>query len=385
MPSVCFVTLSRSDYTSTRPVIRAAMEDEDINAIVIAGGSHMLKRYGESVNAIEEDGITIHHRVTFLNEADDTDADLAHACADAVEQFVSLFEEIKPDRIFIVGDRWEMLAVATAANMLRIPIVHHSGGDITQGSADNQTRYAITTLSHLHLVALEEHGERLKRMGEEKWRVIVTGEPALRGLAMEIGEDNKTLAKLGLKRGSDYVLATFHPTSYDTLPAEDQLQFYLDVLEEIPGTIVLTAPNPDAYSGKFYNDLKAYADSHDRVRWAEALGADSYYAAMRHARYMIGNSSSGLWEAPSFALPVVNIGNRQKGRVHGPNVLNVPMEMDSVRAAIEKAKSEAFKGTLSPDDNPYVRKDTIPRIIEACKSIHSRDTLLAKQFVDPLA
>jgi len=385
VPLVYFVTLSRSDYASIRPVARAALADPAIEAKIVVGGSHLLSRYGNTVLQIEKDGLPIHAVVDFLLEDDDSIDELSVAYAKAVKSFVVLFSERKPDYIFVIGDRWEMLAVVTAASMLKIPIVHHSGGDITHGSSDNQTRYALTCLSHLHLVALEEHRQRLMHVGEEKWRIVVTGEPAL----SEIESYSKAVPDirhvLGLTPGEPFVLATFHPTSFDALPPEKQIKKFIQIIDEIKESIVLTAPNPDAASEVFSRELRLYADQHSKVLYFESLGTHEYYAAMAAAHYMIGNSSSGLLEAPSFHLPAINIGRRQEDRVHGSNVVNVPLELANVVSAINQVCDPRFRMKISSDTNPYYRFDTIELILNSFKQPYDRATLLAKRFVDPLS
>lgn len=383
MNTVYMVTLSRSDYASLRPVALAALRDKELNVKIIAGGSHLLKRFGNTIEQIRKDGLDVHAVADFLSEADDSPAELAHAYAKAVNAFVAIFAAGKPDSIFIVGDRWEMLAVASAASMLQIPVIHHSGGDITQGSADNQTRYALTCLSHLHLVALDEHRERLLAMGEESWRVITTGEPALSGLARHAKAFPHIHEHLGLATDEPFVLATFHPTSFDPLPPEQQIDTFISVLNAIPQRIIITAPNPDAASDIFFRKLVAFAQANERVKLFESLG-DAYYAAMAAASYMIGNSSSGLWEAPSFHLPVLNIGPRQNGRVHGANVLNVPLEKNAIIEGIATVSNPAFRTRLANETNPYVRKNTLTLIVDCLKQPHDKARLLGKHFIDPL-
>jgi len=367
---VHFITLSRSDYASVAPVVRAALEDKSLDAKLIAGGSLLLKRYGNIVETID---LPVFATVPFLREEDDSPAELARACGRAATAFAERLSRDRPEYVFILGDRWEMLPVACAASMLGIPIVHHSGGDITQGSADNQTRYALSSLAHLHLVALPEHAERLARMGEEPWRITVTGEPALTELSRHAAAP---------ATAASFVLATFHPTSFDPLPIPRQIEVFVEALALVEGPLVITAPNPDTDSGQFAQKLRAFAGSRPDTRYVESLGAD-YYAAMRAASLMIGNSSSGLWEAPSFKLPVVNIGPRQQGRARGDNVIDAPLEINAVAAAIARASAPSFRPHLS-GNNPYVRPDTLELILGALKKPHDRKALLAKRFIDPL-
>ena len=384
MLSVCFVTLSRSDYASLRPVALAAVADPDIDLHLVAGGSHALARYGNTLEQIRQDGLPVHAVAHFLRETDDSPADLAAAYARAVTEFVRIFTAQQPDYVFVIGDRWEMLAVVSAASMLQLPIVHHSGGDITQGSSDNQTRYALTTLAHLHLVALPEHRDRLLRMGEEDWRVVTTGEPALTALADYARAAPDIHARLGLQAGEPFVLATFHPTSFDAASPERQVDTFLRALDGVAGAVVLTAPNPDAASEMFLAKYRAYAAAHPNVRLYDSLGAQAYYAAMAQARYMIGNSSSGMWESASFRLPVVNIGPRQQGRVHGNNVVHCALDPQAIATAIAQAVDPAWRESFD-GTNPYVHRDTIALILGSLKHPWDRARLLAKRFVDPLA
>jgi UDP-hydrolysing UDP-N-acetyl-D-glucosamine 2-epimerase len=383
MARTCCITLSRSDYASMRPVILAAMNAADIDLQVIAGGSHLLQRFGHSITQIAEDGINITAQVAFLRETDNSDADLATAYARAVTGFVETLSTLRPDNVFIIGDRWEMLAVATAASMLRIPIIHHSGGDITQGSADNQTRYALSVLSHLHLVALEEHKQRLVHMGEEPWRITVTGEPALTQLKALQQSDIDIRHAFNMPQNAPFVLATFHPTSYELHSTDKQADIFLSALSHIKAPILLTAPNPDAESGAMLSVFEAFATRNSHVHLTKNLGSARYYAAMQQAAYMIGNSSSGLWEAPSFKLPVINIGLRQKGRAHGDNLVDVPLEINAILAAITQVQQSDFKAKIT-DKNPYLLPDTLERILTALRQPHDRKKLLAKQLIDPL-
>jgi UDP-hydrolysing UDP-N-acetyl-D-glucosamine 2-epimerase len=383
MKRIHFVTLSRSDYATLRPVAMAAARDPGIEAKVIAGGSHFLKRFGHTLREVECDGYPRLAQVPFLSDADTNEAQLAAAYARAVRGFVDILSLDPPDFLFLVGDRWEMLAPATAASLLRIPIAHHSGGDITQGSADNQTRYALSMLAHLHFTALPQHAERLRRMGEEPWRVIVSGEPALTGLASASARVPDLRNRLGLREGESFALATFHPASFESLPPAGQIEVFLEALAGIDSALLLTAPNPDAGSGLFYERIAAFAKEHARVRLVESLG-ELYYPAMAAAEFMIGNSSSGIWEAPSFGLPVVNLGSRQDERVRGANVVDAPLEKAAIARAIARVREPGFRAGLSGRENPYVRPDTLAIILAGLKQDRTREAWLAKSFVDLL-
>lgn len=376
--------MSRSDYASIRPIIRESLKTNAIATGVLVGGSHLLKQFGESLSNIASE-FTIDDTLPFMGENDDTPFDFAKAYANAVTQCVTLFSKRNPDKIFIVGDRWELLAVATAATILRIPIAHHSGGDITQGSADNQTRYAVSALSHLHFVALAEHKERLLLLGEEAWRVFVSGEPALTQIfsVMNSPVNIKQYFKLD-ETFNDFILATFHPTTYDSLSFNEQALFYNEVLSRLNLPILLTAPNPDPGTSTFYDRLKAFAYNNPRICFVENMGTQAYYSAMMQARLMVGNSSSGIWEAPSFKLPVVNIGKRQEDRTRAKNVIDVDLQIEAVMQAVNQALSQSFCDSLHDCENPYVLSNTNSIIIEGLLQPYSKQALLSKRFEDPL-
>ena len=380
MKKICFVTLSRSDYASLRPLILAAQNDQYFEVSTVSGGSHMLKRYGKTIDGILNDGVRVQKVIPFLLETDDSKIDLAKAYARAITEFTAYFSKNRPEVVFILGDRWEMLAVASAASMLRIPIVHHSGGDLTQGSADNQTRYALSCLSHLHFTAHEQHKERLIAMGEEPWRVFVSGEPSLQAV-YELSDNTD----LGFQQDKPFVLGTYHPSSFESVTLEQQIKTFIQALEMIEGhQVVLTAPNPDGESGIILERLEAFAKSRPDVHLIKSMGTKAYYAAMRKAVFMIGNSSSGIWEAPSFGLPVINIGRRQEDRLRAVNVIDVGYDLDSIRTAIKKAISVEFKESLKGLKNPYIRENTVSSILNTIKEFSSAEKLLAKKIIDPL-
>lgn len=385
--TVDLVTLNRSEFGVVRPVWSAAQASAGLEARLVAGGSHLLARFGRTIEAVRAAGAAFgaapDAELDFLRDDDDSDAAIAAAFARAAAVFAERFAKRPPDILFLVGDRWETLAAATAATMARVPIAHHSGGDITQGAADNQNRYAISQLAHLHLTALPEHSERLIAMGEEPWRVRCVGEPSLQHLAdRETPPDPR--AELGLPEGAPFVLATFHPSSFDPIPPEEQIACFVEALGLIGSPILLTAPNPDAGGGHFYRVLERFVAETPRARMVESLGERLYDAALAHADFMIGNSSSGIWEAPSYALPVLNLGRRQEGRARGDNVVDAALEPEAIRVGLSAVQGAALRERAAAGENPYFAGDCVEKILEALAAPVERDRLLAKLFVDPL-
>jgi UDP-hydrolysing UDP-N-acetyl-D-glucosamine 2-epimerase len=386
MTHIHFVTLSRSDYSSIKPVLAAALNDKRFKVEVTAGGSHLLKRFGHTIDLIKADGIPIDHTTPFLMENDTTVEDISAAYGRAIKSFHDIFSTAaeKPDYVFVLGDRWEMQAAAMMANLLRLSIAHHSGGDITEGSADNQTRYQISRLAHLHFTALPEHTRRLLAMGEEEWRVHTVGEPALSQLHQGT-DDDAFYEAVGLAPATPFALATFHPTTFDDVPFDTQIDIFLSALDRIDHHIILTAPNPDPESLNFYNRCVSYANqSEGRVVFFENLGNRHYYTAMSKAEFMIGNSSSGLWEAPSFKLPVINMGRRQDGRIRSTNVIDVDLNPRQITKAIGTVGGAPFKKALKDCTNPYVMEGGIQNMLDVMDQSAQTERLLVKKFIDPL-
>ena len=385
MKKVCFISLSRSDYASLKPIIQASLKHAQFETSVIAGGSHLLKRFGASIGQFHMDGIPISHIVDFMLDSDNSEQDIARAYGRAYQQFVDTYDNLKPDYIFILGDRWEILAAAQAASFMRLPIIHHSGGDLTQGSLDNQTRYILTNLSHFHLTAVDEHKRRIEAIGEEPWRVTVVGEPALTGIKGKATNASVIRRLFGLRKREKFVLATFHPTTFDSASFEDQVSIYIKALRLIDDKVILTAPNPDAGSKVFLDELTKFASTHQNILLFENLGADRYYGAMSEADYMIGNSSSGIWEAPSFKLPVINIGERQRDRIRANNVIDTPLSETAIKESLSLIKQRSFRDSIEKVTNPYVKDNTIELILEGITfALDCKKVLLAKKLIDPI-
>lgn len=384
MNKICIPSFSRSDYSSLAPIMKAAQSDKELNLQVLVGGSHLLDRFGSSVKDFTRDGIEVFKTIPFLRDADDSESDYARAFQTLYHEMVEYLISEKPSALFILGDRWEMLACSMAAFLLRIPIVHHSGGDLTQGSLDNQTRYTLTVQSHFHLVAVEEHRQRLISIGEEPWRVQVVGEPALTILENSKNTYLKTKDIEYLPNYENFALATFHPTTFEGISYEEQINRFIQILEVVNIPIFLTAPNPDPNSNIFYENLVSYVEGKENIHFFKNLGVEVYYSCMREASFMFGNSSSGIWEAPSFKLPVINIGNRQADRLRAENVIDCPLEVGAFQKALERIKSNTFKKQLKDVKNPYVFDDTVARILQSFKQDFVSSRVLKKVLKDPL-
>jgi len=381
---ILFCTFSRSDYASTAPIFRFFGNDNRFVLELLVGGSHLLDRFGQSVNDVTKAGFSIDYTSSFLGEDDNSAIEIARAYVRLCDDLIKILDSANADCVFILGDRWEMLGVATVCKFFNIPVIHHSGGDLTLGSSDNQTRFAISAHSHLHMTAHEEHSERLCAVGEEEWRVETVGEPALTHLkSFEPISRSEFLERFGVSpQAEGFALATFHPTSFDDVEFADQIELFLEVLNRIELPIIITAPNPDVASNDFYKALQSYANDRSDVVLVESMGVEGYYSAMSYADFMVGNSSSGIWEAPSFQLPVINIGERQAGRIRATNVVDIGYGLEEFASAMKELKSSRFQKDNLDCTNPYVKHDCLSLMADFVADKFYNSKLMEKVFVD---
>jgi UDP-hydrolysing UDP-N-acetyl-D-glucosamine 2-epimerase len=376
MNKIDFITLSRSDYASLSPIYAYFKEQRYFNANLIFGGSHCLKRFGHSKDKIQVEFPEALCMLDFLHSDKDLPSDLTEASGRLVTQMHNYLRNSKPDAVFIVGDRWELLPVAYTCFLNRIPVLHHSGGDMTQGSMDNQTRYALTNLSNLHFVGLEKHRDRLLSVGEEPWRVSVVGEPALNQAtrtAHFISEEHN-------HHKVEHTLATFHPCLGDSLNIPEQTDFFLNCLREIPGKIIITGPNPDAYSSIVFDKIQNFNRKHSNVVFEENLGS-AYYEVLAKATLLIGNSSSGIWETATFRVPTINIGLRQEGRTRQSHVIDILYEISSFRRAMAQIKSKKYIDEIANLENIYYDKSGLSNIHKATKENIMKNNLINKKML----
>jgi UDP-hydrolysing UDP-N-acetyl-D-glucosamine 2-epimerase len=380
--TVGVVTVARSDYGHLVPVLEQMRASPDLGFQLFVGGSHFSDRFGGTVAAIEADGWPITARVTAPSETD-APTDVARAAAAGVVGFVHAFARWHPDLILVLGDRIEMLSAAVAALPLTIPVAHVHGGEVTEGAIDEQARHAITKLSHLHFPAAEVYAERIRQMGEEDWRVHCCGAPGLDRLARLAALSRDELARrIGLPLRRPTLLVTFHPVTLEAEETAAHVEELAAALAATDGDIVITYPGADAMYGTVVQRFEALAVARPRTRLVTGLGEDGYCSLLREADVMVGNSSSGLIEAPSFALPVVNVGNRQRGRLRAANVIDVGYGRAEILSGIRRALDPAFRRSLTGMVNPYGDGRAAPRIVEVLERVELGPRLLRKRFVD---
>jgi GDP/UDP-N,N'-diacetylbacillosamine 2-epimerase (hydrolysing) len=375
-------TFARSEYSNCLPILRAIAKEPSLRLHLIVGGQHLSPEFGLTVKEIESDGFEIAEKIPSLLSADGDEA-IATSIGLGTIGFSQSLARARPDILLLLGDRTELLSAASAALILRIPIAHAFGGDVTEGAIDNQVRHAISKLSHMHFVAMQSHANRLMQMGEEPWRITVTGDPALDLIKQLTLLTRKELsADLGMDLQGPVFLITYHPTTLGTDSTSHEMDCLLSGLSKFAGTMIITYPNADANGRMIIERFRSFVHSHSSASLFFNLGQRKYYSLLAIADVMVGNSSSGLWEAPCFSLPVVNIGDRQRGRQRVRNVLDVPCDATAIQVGIQKALDPSFRASLKGLRSLYGDGNSAHRIVNALAEVELGPRLLQKAFVD---
>jgi UDP-hydrolysing UDP-N-acetyl-D-glucosamine 2-epimerase len=303
--------------------------------------------------------------------------------ARGVAGFADAYCQVSPDILVVLGDRFEMMAATLAALPLRIPVAHIHGGELSFGAIDDAMRHAITKLSHLHFASTEPYARRIVQMGEEPWRVTVSGAPGLDAILETAPLTGDEFAsRFGWRLPERYVLATYHPATLGARPPADAMRELVRALERLDMPVMFTSPNPDSGGLEIRRVLEEAASKRPDWRVFESLGTIGYVTAMKGASLMVGNSSSGIIEALSLGLPVVNVGPRQDGRTRGPNVVDVDEDGDSIYQGMRVALNDEFRKAFSAADNPYGDGHAASRVVEKLESTPVDDRLIVKRFYD---
>jgi UDP-hydrolysing UDP-N-acetyl-D-glucosamine 2-epimerase len=385
MRKIAVVTGTRAEYGLLYWIIKGIADDPDLNLQLIATGMHLLPEFGNTVDLIEKDGFVIAEKVAMLLPSD-TETAIATSMGMGLMGFAKAYERLSPDLIVVLGDRFEILSAVAAAMPFRIPVAHIHGGEATEGLIDELIRHAVTKMSHIHFVSAELYRRRVIQMGENPEHVFCFGAPGLDNVRLlDLFSREKLCAELKIPFDKKFGIVTFHPVTLERNTSADALTQILKALAEHEGIFwVFTMPNADTGGRKIGALINAYVTEHPADGKAfTSLGQVKYLSLMKHAEIMVGNSSSGLIEAPSFSLPVVNIGDRQRGRVRAENVIDVSRaDWQAVSDAIRKALSRKFRETLAGMQNPYGTGHVSERIVATLKDLQLNGELIKKRFFD---
>jgi len=379
---VCVVTGTRAEYGLLRWVMEGIKQTPGLELQIIATGMHLSPEFGLTYREIEKDGLFIDRKVEMLLSSD-TPAGLAKSMGLGLIGFGEVLPQLQPDIMMVLGDRFELLSAVAAAMVARIPVAHISGGETTEGAFDEAIRHSLTKMSHLHFVAAEEYRKRVIQLGEHPERVFLVGGMGVDNIKKMTLLDREVLeTALEFKLGPRNLLVTYHPVTLEDDTSASQMTELLAALEELQNThLIFTMPNADTHGRVLFEMIEQFVNRHPNARSYTSLGQLKYLSCIRLVDGVVGNSSSGLAEVPSFAKGTINIGDRQRGRLKAESVIDCAPEQKSIAAAIQRLYSKDFKSVLETVKNPYGEGGASEEIVRILKDI-KLESILKKSFND---
>lgn len=383
---IAVVTGTRAEYGIFRPLLEGLDADPAFELVLLVTGTHLSERFGNTVTEIERDGHEIAARIP-LPLDDDSEAGVTRAAAAALAGFGEALARVRPDVLVVLGDRFEALAAATAALLARVPVAHLHGGELTEGAIDDAIRHSITKMSWWHFTSAEEYRSRVIQLGEDPARVFATGALGVdNALRLPLLSRAELEADLGPVFGSRTALVTFHPVTLESGTAAAHMQALLDALDRFDDlSVVFTAPNADPGNRAIAELIERYVtESGGKAHSFVSLGSLRYLSLLAQADVCVGNSSSGIIEAPSLGTPTVDVGDRQTGRVRGPSVIHCEPTPDAIEQAVARALSPELAAIAERRENPYGDGHAAERILEVLRGV-ARDGVpaeLKKRFYD---
>ena len=382
--NIFIFTSTRADYGVQCWIIKEMQNSAKFNIYVIVGGTHLLEEYGNTIEEILKDDIKNIIKVPFLNISLDASS-LTSSIGSGLIKISQIFNIYKPDFIVLLGDRHELFIMAIAALLDQVPIIHLHGGESTTGVIDEQVRHAITKMAHIHMPSTSLYAENISKMGEEDWRIHIVGAPGLENIKkLELYTEEEIFKLTGVDVNKNTIICTYHPV---TLEGEDsvkwQIKNLLKTLSKFDLQIVFTRPNAEVGSDEIVNMIRKFVDNTPKVYFFDSLGSKLYLSFLKYVRAIVGNSSSGIIEAPSFLIPSVNIGNRQEGRLRPESVIQTGYSVNEIYKGIEKALyNREFLMKIKNTKNPYGDGKANKYVIEAMNKIIKipKEKLLKKRL-----
>lgn len=387
MKKICIVTGTRAEYGLLKPIIDKVYKSDELELQLAATGMHLSTEFGLTYKEIEEDGYPITAKIEMLLSSD-TAVGVTKSMGVALIGFADYFETHKPDVVIILGDRYEMLMAATAALTAGIPIAHIHGGELTEGAMDDAIRHSITKMSHLHFTATEEYRNRVIQLGEQPQTVYNVG-----ALGVENIKEISLLSKEELESTLDFqlisptIMITYHPVTLENMSSEESEEQFANILKVIDNhkelKVIFTKANSDLHGRIINQMIDDFVDKNDgRCIAYTSLGQLRYLSALQFCAAVVGNSSSGIIEAPSFGIPTVNIGDRQKGRICAESVINCGNSIQEIESALSQALAPAFRNKIKNAGNPYESGNTSDRIVEIINAELKKGIDMKKKFYD---
>ncbi|MEG1254893.1 UDP-N-acetylglucosamine 2-epimerase [Clostridium sp.] len=381
MRKIAVITGTRAEYGLLKHIMKAIDKDDKLQLQLVVTGMHLSPKYGMTKNDILADGFVIDEECPILLDSNEKGKN-AREIGMAIGEFVGAFNRLKPDIILVLGDRYEVFAAAATAMAINIPIAHISGGEITEGAMDEQIRHSITKMAHIHFPGVECYAENIRNMGEEPWRVFNVGDSGIENIKLTELMSWKDLEEnLGVVVDEDTLLVTYHPVTLEVDDVESQINNVIEALDKINKKMIITYPNSDNGGDKIICALDEFAMRNSKVHLYKSLGSLKYLSVMKLCGAIVGNSSSALVEAPYLKKPVVNIGNRQMGRLMAENIIQTDCSVENIYEGIKKSLSNEFSQIVKNVDSLYGEGDTSKEIVNVLKNIELGEKLLKKKLI----
>lgn len=381
MRKICVITGSRAEYGLLSGLMKAIQQEPSLQLQVIATNMHLSPEFGLTYKEIEKDGFRIDKKVEMLLSSDTSNA-TTKSVGLATIGFADAYEDLAPDLIVVLGDRFEILAAVTAALFYKIPVAHLHGGEITEGAYDDCIRHAITKMSHLHFTSTEAYRKRVIKLGEEPERVFNVGAIGVENIKRVPLWSKKQLEEnLQFSLGEKSFLVTFHPVTLENSTAEEQCTNLLNALEAYPEyKIIFTYPNSDTDGRIIMQMIREFTEKHkERCIALPSLGLVRYLSSLQYVSAVVGNSSSGIIEVPSFGIPTLNIGDRQKGRIAAPSVIHCGTFQEEISNGLGVVCSEEIRTLAKQKENPYEQLETVRKIVDVLRQ-YPLNFLIRKSF-----
>lgn len=381
MRNITVVTGTRAEYGLLKNIMNAINTEGSLNLQIVVTGTHLSDKYGMTINEIISDGFSIDEECPILLDYNGRDK-TAREMAIAINEFTRALHRLETDILLILGDRYEMLAAAITAITMGIPIAHISGGESTEGAMDEQIRHSITKLSHIHFPGAKLYAENIINMGEESWRVFDVGDPGIENIKLtKMMTKDELKNSLGVGVDENTFLVTYHPVTLESDEIENQISNLIAALRLFKNDMIITYPNSDNGGDKIISALEEFAFGKSNVYLFKNLGSLRYLSVMKYCGVVVGNSSSGIVEAPFLKKPVVNIGNRQRGRLIADNIIQTSYESNDIYKSIQKALTKEFIENTKETKSLYGEGDTSEGIVIVLKEIDLGAKLLTKKLV----
>ncbi len=379
---VCFITGTRAEYGLLKILMKEISKNKKFTLQLIVTGSHLSIPHGNTYREIESDGFKINSKCNILNNNDDTDLGVISSMGKAMILISKSLKKLNPDLVMMLGDRYELLSAAASCNIMKLPIAHIHGGENTEGAFDEAIRHSITKMSHLHFVAHKEYKKRVIQLGENPKNVYNVGGLGVDNLSkLELLNSYKLCNSLKINFNKKNLLITYHPETLSDYSEKLHISNLLAVIEKLKDTnIFFTMPNADTNNNIIFNQISRFCKKNKNYFVFKSLGQLRYYSMLQYMDAVIGNSSSGLLEVPSFKIGTINIGDRQKGRIQSTSIINCKPSIKSISKAIKTLYSKKFLDNLKNTKNPYGPKGAVKKIVKILESMEQIQ--IKKSFYD---